>query len=186
MKFYSELEKRAIDILAGSSPDMMHVQSFGTLITNLIDNEEQFIHADLATNTVSMRVTEGGVDKLLTAIDDIVAVACLIDFLESQHLIKLYDLVENTSGNPVPRRKFRYRSTLRNSDLSRWICSHWNQQIYVSHTLKEIKAANYKTVEDIHLESQAKSSKRQLTWAIWTLIATVLVQIAIFVITKWC
>ncbi|MCE5320084.1 MAG: hypothetical protein LLF93_03165 [Bacteroidales bacterium] len=177
MKFYSNLEKRAIDILAGSSPDMMHVQSFGTLVKNLINDGDKIIHADLRTNTVSIRSTEGGIDSLLTSIDDVVAVACLVDYLESQHYIKLYDLVENAGCDPEPDKKYVLRSVLQNSDLSKWICKYWNQQIYVSSNLKVMKSSEYKSAEDLYMEEQAKISRKQLFWVRLSLIATVIVQI---------
>ncbi|OJV17965.1 MAG: hypothetical protein BGO30_08455 [Bacteroidetes bacterium 41-46] len=186
MRSFSNLEKRAIDILASSNPELMHIQSFGTLISNLVNTSDLGIIANPDRNEVGLTANDAGMQDLLPAVNNIIEVITLVEYLESLHLIRLYDMVANSVTFSGEREPDRLTVRLPSAATSELICRYWHQQIYTSQTLAVMKNLGYKTEEDVYLYEQAKSSKRQLIWARWTLIATVVVQIAIFVITKWC
>lgn len=202
MRKFSELEKKAMVLIASQNYSSLVGQDIVSLTSNLLLTE---LGGKLKVDPYVVGAAGIYLDspiKSFKALELITTVIALLNYLENNYYVLKHDGFGRKVGSLDPTNidDLTYIGLMSSPTAYNFLINNWDKQVLATEALKELVDNNFKTGDDILLErqleladeqlkiasGQLKASSNQILWAKATLIATVFVQIVIFIITKWC
>lgn len=181
MRTFSTLEKKVIDRLTdfkGSSA----VAQFDIIINDILEHND----IKIRKNSGSYFCQSNNVWKPIF-LCEIIEVCQTLDYLDNNNYIKICGAGTRIS-NPVINElesdgpaSFTKAYPI-GSATYEYFEQYWDKAIFVSQSLLDLKNYGYKSNEQRYFEDQIQITYKQLKYAKYTLVATVLVQILTIII----
>lgn len=202
MRRFSELEKKAMVLIASQDYSSLVGQDIVSLTSNLLLTE---LGVKLKVNPDVVGTAGIYVDdprKSLKALELIISVISLLNYLESNYYVLKHDGFGRKVGSldPTNTEGLIYMRLLSSPTANDFLINNWEKQVLATEALKELVDNNFKTGDDILLEKQLELADKQLKiasdqltkssdqikWAKWTLISTVIIQAIAVAATILC
>lgn len=179
MRKFSEIEKKAMAIIAAQDYTTLSAQDTVSLIALLL-NQEYGIKLEvipLSDDPVAVYIDQP--EKIFIALDLISSGITLIKYLEDNYYILTHEGYGNKVGDLMVADNEQYiRNSLKSSKtLFHYILDNWKTQIYATEALKKMVDSNFKSPDDIVFEKQLYAASSQIKWVKITLMATLVIQL---------
>lgn len=202
MRRFSELEKKAMKLIAAQNHSSLVGQDIVSITSNLLITElggKLKVDPDVAG---AVGIYLDNPFKLFKALEIITTIIALLNYLESNYYILKHDGFGRKVGSldPTDTDGLSYNRLMSSPTAYNFLRDNWAKQVLATEALKELVDNNFKTGDDILLEKQLELADKQLKiasdqltkssdqikWAKWTLISTVIVQAIAVAATILC